>query len=129
MAEVVEGAYFHDCQGEDPLEEVALLEGVLAEAVAYFAEWLVEVLVEAVVFLGEIARAGTAVVDFAYNPEELGNLQGMEAVPFARLDVANAAREAAAPQASRCTGSSLSRHNCSFLRLGVLLLSAQQLVL
>lgn len=45
-------------------------------------------------------------VDYAYNLAALDNLLAMEAVPSARLDVANAAQVEVEPQASRCTGSS-----------------------
>lgn len=44
--------------------------------------------------------------DFVYNFAGQDTLQAMEAAPFARLGVANAAQLEAVRQASRCTGSS-----------------------
>jgi hypothetical protein len=135
-AEVEEVAYFRDCQAEGPSEVVAHLEEVPVEVVAHLEEVPVEAVahlegvpVEAAVFLVGTVLEGTAVADSAYSLGDLKILQGMEAAPFARLDVANVGREAAAPQASRCTRSSLSQHNCSSLRLEALLSSAQQHVL
>jgi hypothetical protein len=125
---VVEGAYCRDCQAEDPLGVEAYLEEDPLGVEAYLEEdpleveaCLGEVPVGEVASLAEIALEGTAAVGFVYSPEDLEILQGTKVAPFARLDVSNVGQEEAVPQASRCTGNSLSQHSYSSLRLEVLL--------
>jgi hypothetical protein len=121
---------------EDPSEAVAYLEEDPSEAVAYLEEGPLEAVAYleglpkgGVAFLVETVQDDTVVEDFVYNLADLGSLQDMEAASFAHLSVANDGREVAAPQALRCIGNSLSRHNCNSLRLGALLSSVRQCML